>query len=73
MVGRSGKTAERFAVPTASPRRRPARMCGCAVVRFAIMSAMRPATRSDTAGAPPLYGTWVASTPAMFVNSAMAR
>ena len=73
MVGISGNSGERARVPIPRPRSLPARMCGCDVVRLAIISEIRPATRSTTAGAPPLYGTWDTSTPATLAKSAIAR
>jgi hypothetical protein len=71
MVGRSGSSGQRVAVETASGRIWPASAKGCAAGRLSIISCTRPAIKSVSAGALPLYGTCVISTPVIDLNNSV--
>ena len=64
---------ERLAVVTASALILPALTCGTAVGGEENISCVWPAIRSIIAGAPPLYGTWTMSIPAMLLNNSPDR
>ena len=68
----SGAIGERFAPVTASVFSRPAFAWVMATL-LVKETCTSPAISAASAGAPPLYGTWVISMPAMCVNSAPDR
>src|SRR5687767_14143754 len=67
-VGTSGTAGLRAGVVTASARIRPAFTLVTAGGIVEKTSATSPASSACTAGALPLYGTWIRSTPAMVLN-----
>ena len=71
-VGRSGSSAERVAVVTASARTLPPLMCGIDAAVVSNMSCTWPPIRSVIAPAAPRYGTCTMSTPAVSLNSSPA-
>src|SRR5258706_435695 len=73
MVGISGAPARRLPVETASAFNLPSRARLIAEPIPGIIIVMRPPITSATAGALPLYGTWIMSMPAMLRNISLAR
>src|SRR6266516_4891083 len=73
MVGRSGTTATRSLVVTASPRKLPAFTCSSTVGMLSKMTSTRPGIRSLIAGAPPRYGMCVIATFAIRLNNSPHR
>src|SRR5256886_16766112 len=68
-VGISDNTSKRVAVVTASGRSLPALMCSIDSGKGLKITCTWPPSRSVVAGAPPRYGTWTMSTPAVILNS----
>jgi hypothetical protein len=73
IAGRSGNEGERFGPVTASPRSLPSFTCGESGTALEMVSLTWPASMSVTIGPTPLYGICTRSSPAMLLNSSMAR
>src|SRR6185437_12819383 len=72
-VGRSGNAAARAPLVTASARSFPALMNGNDDGRLSNINCTCPPIRSVSAGALPLYGTCVISTPVITLNNSPDR
>src|SRR5918992_3401285 len=73
MVGVSPRLAKRCAAVLPRSLRRPSLMCGSSVLAAPIHTWMRPGSRSATAGAAPLYGTWFIFVPVSNCSIAAPR
>ena len=73
VVGTSGRAAARVAPLTTRAVSLPSRTCGRTRPSGPKKKSMRPATTSFIASAPPLNGTWTASTPALRRNRSALR
>ena len=73
MVGISGNTAERAAEVTPKARKRLALMVDTTAAVGANVIDTCPPITSATAGAAPLYGTWLMPAPDNILNNTSAR
>src|SRR5262249_3942689 len=73
MVGTSGRIATRFALVTASARKRPALICPDATGNVENATGVWPATTDCTIGPPPPNGTITMSSLSDSLNSSVER
>src|SRR2546422_3706075 len=73
MVGTSPRFGKRAGAVLPRSRSLPSLICGRRVFAAPIHTWMRPGSRSATAGAAPLYGTWFIVVPVSIWNSVAPR